>query len=501
MIRLESPLRRVLAVTAGAVLGLTGVVAVAAPASAHATNIDATYRCDTAEGNWVVDWTLRNDYETAATVTQLKTAPVEVQGVVKGLIIPQAEDGRDGEKTGVQIVPGTAKQATVSFTSLWSADGFVDGDNSKTVTFDGTCAPRPEQQQEQDCTKADQARFTHDFGVVDGTWTATVRLNAGIELCDAEPVTLVSYFAPRPKFSTPQYAFDHDSGVIDKQHRSVTLTVEVPDCNTQVDLFFGSKDDIISEIVEHGERYGDKKLGSRGGLGGRSKGKPGFFNGGDKACQQPAVEQVSQCDGSVVLKLSNDGKISKYPVDFTVKAGSFDKTVTVQAGKGKSLTLPAGSGQIVVTAEGFETATFAHQRPEDCELPSVVVESGCDTVVLTVRNPAGGSPVTAKVTYGDKSETVTVAAGMSQKVSFRAGTAKYATVDFPGLGTEPVKATVKRQDCESGGAAGGDDDGHGGGLPVTGPAAAGIAGGAAVLLILGAVLFFVARRRRVTFTA
>lgn len=494
--KLNSPLRRAASVLAGALIGLTGVAVVAAPASAHATEVSGKAVCDTATGTQLVTWTLTNDYDADATVSELKTAPNAVEGLETGLVIPKAEGhgyGRNnGELVVTQKVPGDATEATVSFKSLWAVDGYIDDVNQAAVSLEGPCKA-----DETPCVTAGQATFHHTFGVTEGGSTATVSLDDGIKLCAGEPVTLVSYFAPKPQFSVPQYAFDNDTDTITNEHRSVTLSVDVPDCNTQVDLFFGGEDDIIQEITKDGPRYGDKKLGG-GGLGGRSKGPQGWYNGGKNGCQTPAVEPLSQCDGAVSLNLSNNGQISKYAVDFTVKAGEFSKTVTVAAGKGETVDVPAGSGTITVSADGMKDVVYDWATPADCELPSVIVENDCDAVAITVENPKGVTPATAKITYGGRTETVTVAAGKSEKVSFETGDATFATIEFPGLDVEPIKATLGEVDCEAGGSGGGGDEPS---LPVTGPVAGGIAAGAVVLLIAGGVLFFLARRRKVTFTA
>ncbi|WP_199511822.1 cell wall anchor protein [Nucisporomicrobium flavum] len=494
--KLNSPLRRAATVLAGALIGLGGAAAVTAPASAHASNVSGAAVCDTATGTRIVTWTLTNDYPTDATVADLKTTPTEVEKSAEGnLVIPHAQGRSNGELTLTQQVTGDAKEAAISFRSIWSSDGYEDQDNSAKVDLSEPCAPA-----ETPCVEAGQASFHHRFGVTEKGSTATVSLDDGVKLCEGEPVTLVSYFAPKPQFAVPQYKYDSETGSIDNEHRSVTLNVDVPDCNTQVDLFFGGEDDIIGEITEGGPRYGDKKLGSNGGPGGRSKGPQGWYNGGGKGCQTPAVEPLSQCDGTVQLNLSNTGEISRYAVDFTVKAGDFSQTVTVKPGKGETVTVPAGAGTVTVSAEGMDDVTYDWKAPEDCALPTVIVENDCDTVAITVENPEGVTPATAKITYGGKSETVTVAAGKSEKVTFDAGKATYATVEFPGLDVEPIKATLEKLDCDNGGGAGGGDSDEPG-LPVTGPVAGSIAGGAALLLIAGAVLFITARRRRIRFTA
>ncbi|MEV6601849.1 LPXTG cell wall anchor domain-containing protein [Actinoplanes sp. NPDC051346] len=493
--KLNSPLRRAATVLAGALIGLGGAAVVSAPASAHASNVHGTAVCDTATGTRIVTWTLTNDYPTAATVADLTAAPTAVEKATEGNPTIPPATRRDGELTLTQRVTGNEKEATISFRSIWSSDGYVDENNEGRVDLSEPCAPV-----ETPCVEAGEAAFHHTFGVNGKASTATVSLDDGVKLCEGEPVTLVSYFAPKPQVSVPLYAFDSDTDKITNEQRSVTLTVNVPDCNTQVDLFFGGAEEIITEITNAGPRYGDKMLGGENGLGGRSTGPLGRFNGGSASCHTPKVQPLSQCDGTVALNLSNDGLTDKYPVDFTIKAGEFSKTVTVKTGKGETVEVPAGSGTITVTAEGMDNVVYDWTLPEDCDLPTVIVENDCDTVTITVENPKGVTPATAKITYGDKTESLTTAAGTSEKVSFKAGKATYATIDFPGMDVEPIKATLEKLDCDNGGGGGGGKDDEPT-LPLTGPVAGSIAGGAALLLILGGVLFVMARRRKITFTA
>ena len=505
--KLKSPLKRAATVLAGALIGLTGVTVATGPAGAHAASISGVAGCDTATGTRYVTWTLTNDFGTDATVSELTTAPNPVDGLQDGTVIPKAENDRNGERVVVQkITTAGATEAKVSFKSVWPSDKYTDQLRAATVQLDNPCAPPAET-----CVEAGQAKFTHDFKVTEEGSTATVKLGDGIKLCEGEPVTLVSYFAPKPQFAVPQYKFDSDTGTITNENRSVDLTVDVPKCNTQVDLFFGGEDDIIGEITEGGKRYNDLKLGSDNGLGARSEGEQGWFNGGSKGCQTPAVEPLPQCDGTVAINLSNDGETDKYPIDFTVKAGDFTKTVTVTKGKAETVIVPARAGSITVSAPDMKDVVYDWTPPADCELPSVVVENDCKTVTVTVQNPKGVQEATARVTYGDKVEDVTVAAGKTAKVTFKRGDDKVATIEFLGLDVEPIKATLDKGDCDNGGGegggnGGGDSNGGGGdteepGLPVTGPVAGSIAGVAVLLLIGGGVFFFIARRRKVTFTA
>ena len=118
-----------------------------------------------------------------------------------------------------------------------------------------------------------------------GKSTATVTLNDGVKLCEGEPVTLVSYFSPKPEFSVPQYKYDGDTGKITNEQRSVTLKVDVPECNTQVDLFFGGEEDIIAAITENGPRYATRSSAATAASAVARRARHGWYNGGRKACQ------------------------------------------------------------------------------------------------------------------------------------------------------------------------------------------------------------------------
>jgi hypothetical protein len=381
--------------------------------------------------------------------------------------------------------------------------------------------------------KAD-ATFVHTFEIKGGKATATV--TPSVNLKDAEEVTLVSYFAPKPNFAVPQYVFQSRTGTLEKKDGVVTLEVEVPDCNTQVDLFFGGQKDVLDPL-DGEKRYGNLKLGEKDGLGKRSTGPAGWFNGGNKNCVQPAVQPVPQCDGTVDLQLSNNGALSKYDVTFQVKGTGFEKAVKVAAGKGETVEVPAGAGTITVSADGMTDFTYTWARPETC-VPSAGGVNDCTNVIVTVTNPEGNTPAKADVTYGSETKSTTVAPGASEQVTFPAGEANTATVTYPEIaGTEPVTVEVTKTDCPTEPSTPAseepstpaseepstpaseepsatpsatvsstpvvttpvsDDEPT---LPVTGAAAGGVAGGAALLLIVGAGLFFMARRRKLNFKA
>ncbi|WP_433297084.1 LPXTG cell wall anchor domain-containing protein [Actinoplanes sp. CA-030573] len=369
------------------------------------------------------------------------------------------------------------------------------------------------------CTVADFASSDLTFAE-DGSAVGTFTLKDDAHC--ATDVTLVSYLAPRPDFAVPQYLFANRTARVDSGQKSGSLTVSVPKCNTQVDLFVGGEDTIINPLVENGDRYGARKLQYR--------------NFGASDCVQPAVQAIPNCDGSTDISLSNNGELSGYPVTFEISYNGQKQSVTV--GKGEAtkepIHIPADSGPITVSAKNLETQTITWSRPDTC-LPTATGKNDCTTVTVTVSNPEKNVPAKADVTYGDTTKTVTVAAGASEDVTFPAGEATTAKVDFPDLkGVPALTVDIVKDECSSpspsasasespssspspsasvsastpppasttpAGAPSTTPVSSDSNLPKTGAAASTVAGGAALLLIIGGALFFLARRRKVKFTA
>ncbi|KUL40573.1 hypothetical protein [Actinoplanes awajinensis] len=340
------------------------------------------------------------------------------------------------------------------------------------------------------------------------------------DACAPQEVTLVTYLAPKPNFDVPQYLFAKEKFTFAKQGASNTFKVDLPNCNTQADLFLGGDETVIPELVEGGLRYDKKKIA--------------YWNGGTSNCVQPAVQYTTACDGSTLLNLSNNGTLSAYGVDFTVKYGTETKVVKVAKGASEDLTVPAGSGKITVTADKLETTTIDWALPENCK-PSATAVNDCKVTTVTVNNPAGNGDVPAEVTYNGKTKTVTVPSGKSQTVTFDSATATTsATVKFPETRLQDITVEVTLGECAEpqpstsastsppvslpptaatspsasaststspAAATPSASKTPGGELALTGAAGGSIAGGAVLLLIVGAGLFFMARRRKVNFKA
>ena len=151
---LKSKLRRTTAVVAGSIIGLAGVAFFASPAAAHHSEVQGTATCDTATGEWVVDWTVQTYAEGHAKnyrFVRVESTPAgsPVDGIVH---TPDDADPvfphTDGEPLkGTQRVPGDAKEATLTVQVKWDNDFTEYDPKTGTVTFDGTCsknAPEPQ---------------------------------------------------------------------------------------------------------------------------------------------------------------------------------------------------------------------------------------------------------------------------------------------------------------------------------------------------------------------
>jgi LPXTG-motif cell wall-anchored protein len=504
-VKFKSSLHRTAAVLAGAVIGLAGVVAIAGPASAHTASVKGSTQC--VNGQNVVTWTLNNDWkdDSGAKVENLSLPKggdaVEITS--NGSAGPKLQDGfvllpasrHSSSTVSFTQTVDLAPSATITFDAVWK--DYKSTNNTATVQLKQDCTPPV-----QKCLTADDLKHSHD-AVFNHTFTydeqggATAIINLNdVKLCDDVqiPVTEVSYYAPKPQFSTPQYLFDTSTGVLTNTERTLKLWVDVPKCYTQVDTFFGGPDKIIPTITDNSQLYGADKLGSprtKGHL--YSKGPQAWYNGGSKACVTPASTSVPSCDGTQVINLSNSGK---YEETFTVKYGDQVKTVAVGAGKGESIDVPAGAGTVTVHAEGMDDQTYNWTAPADCALPTATITNTCKDVTVTVTNPKDVTPATATVSYGKETKTLTVAAGASETATFAAGTDTFATIKLSGIDKE-IKAALKKLTCTT---PVGNNSG-GGSLPITGSAGTSIAAGAVILLLAGGVFFFIARRRKVRFTA
>jgi LPXTG-motif cell wall-anchored protein len=121
----KSPLRRTTAVLAGAVLGLAGAVALAAPASAHHPLVSPVSSCvNEKDGSWKVVWKVVNsEKDLAGVVTDVKAQPADkstITGFTADTALPKAGAG---EVTFTQELTAEARGAHVVVKAKWIRDG------------------------------------------------------------------------------------------------------------------------------------------------------------------------------------------------------------------------------------------------------------------------------------------------------------------------------------------------------------------------------------------
>jgi hypothetical protein len=122
---LAKSVRQVLATAAlcAAALGAAGSPAAAAPAQDpwRQISIYVDGDCDTATGEWVVSYTVHNEFNVAATLGNVQTIPADapVTGL-EGVLAPEET------RVGVQRLPAKLNYANIYFAASWH-DGETTG--------------------------------------------------------------------------------------------------------------------------------------------------------------------------------------------------------------------------------------------------------------------------------------------------------------------------------------------------------------------------------------
>ncbi len=397
---LRSSLRRGLAVLAGATLGLIAVGAIASPASAHNASIQGRAECVSATGQYVITWTISNDYRQTAFRGRVNALP---EGSTVDL--PQREIRPYGSIQGVQRLPGNATAAGIELSKVSWEDGTVQDRNlRKVIRLAGTCSkPKPPASPPvtkppgtpppTDCVPADAVEFTHTFNGATGT--ATVSLDGAKPVCAGgdQGFALISYTSSKVPGAALK-KFDSATGVISPAKKKIDLKVKLPPCYTKVYLVWGTA--IIDPISTTGEKYGDSVLGSVGKPGINSKGPLGFFDGGSAECAaRPSVAFANTCD-NVTITLINDGTQPAVFVGAS-KVGDgaykpFSDPVTVDPGKRASLGVnPALPGLSVKVTSGTFSQEHSWTAPAACVTPSPSEE---EEPPNSTPGAGGGLPVT-----------------------------------------------------------------------------------------------------------
>jgi LPXTG-motif cell wall-anchored protein len=214
------------------------------------------------------------------------------------------------------------------------------------------------------------------------------------------------------------------------------------------------------------------------------------FNGTcDEDRPKPHVAFSSACDGSVTVTLSNDAD-ARRSATFTVTGpGGFSQTRTVAPGATPvDVLVPATTaGTISVSIPNSAPATYSWSDPGNCAPVEVSARSTCTELIVQVENPQGNRPRNVTVTSGSETETFTLAAGESKEFTFPGGPGVTATVtvgdksetitwEDPGTCAPPTTTTPP--------------------LPVTGASLTSLIGVGAALVLVGGALLMVLRHRR-----
>ncbi|MEU8287338.1 LPXTG cell wall anchor domain-containing protein [Micromonospora sp. NPDC048905] len=135
----KSPMRRVAAIAAGALIGLTGAATFAGPALAHHTTISGT-ACKTTDGVHRVEWKVENsERDLEATITEVwSPSGTTISGIGGGTKI-----AANGKVTGTQLTT-KGKQLELKVTATWTRNGkLITNTASGTAKLSKNCTTPP----------------------------------------------------------------------------------------------------------------------------------------------------------------------------------------------------------------------------------------------------------------------------------------------------------------------------------------------------------------------
>jgi LPXTG-motif cell wall-anchored protein len=201
-------LRRLTALVGGTLLGLTAVLALAGPASAHHSVVSGEATCDTTTGEWVVTWTVNSVAPEGVDHYKLVKVDLKPDGSTVSNITATTDDTYPHEVgtplVGEQRLPGTATRARLAVQAKWE-NGFEEKyPVGAKVRFGGKCVqdkPKPNASFESACdgsvtvtlTNAEDAKVPAAFTVTAGEFTKDVSVKPG----ESVPVAVPAEFAAK----------------------------------------------------------------------------------------------------------------------------------------------------------------------------------------------------------------------------------------------------------------------------------------------------------------
>ncbi|MEV6365549.1 LPXTG cell wall anchor domain-containing protein [Micromonospora musae] len=346
--------RRVVAVAAGALLGLGGVATFAAPASAHHSELKVTAECDSATGEWVTTWTVTTVAPNG--VQNYKLTKVDAKSRVgKAAATPFTIDGiqelpRKGDeypyKVGEPVV-GTARlagdvtEASLSVRAKWDNKFEENEAKSTSIKFSESCdkvvTPPP-------ATASPKATVTADC-----TGDVAVKLENSEEATKPASFTVTGTDGFSEQ-ATVEPGKDKTVKVPAKNAGKITVTEE-----GQKEPLFDDKPAAAEDCVKPGE---------------------------------PSGGYLSTCD-ELIFEISNPADGKTVTITFTPNKGEA-KTLTVEPGKTGTVAFKAEEGLTVTpTGEGLEeTEPIAWEKPEECDNPAPGQGGGEDEPTLPLTGAA-----------------------------------------------------------------------------------------------------------------
>lgn len=327
MIRPKLSLRRPLAVLGAAVVGLFAAVAVAAPASAHHSEVKVKSEC--VAGEWVVTWTVNSyapgdvkNYKLIDVKAKTFVGTVDSVASITGIAVTEGDSYpyKVGEPlVATQHLPGTTAKASLEVKAKWE-NGFVeDGAKGAFIQLSGTC-------EKDEVPPPATAKPT-------ATVVADCDGNVAVKLKNAEDAT-----APAKFTVTGTDGFKETATVAPGKDD----TVKVPAKNA------GN----IKVTAEGADRalFDDKPAEAKDCI------APG----------EPAGSYQSTCD-ELIFEIANPADGKSVTVTFTPNKGEA-QTVTVAPGETKPVKFPASEGLTVTpSGDGLESPPIAWKKPADCE--------------------------------------------------------------------------------------------------------------------------------------
>ncbi|MET7673170.1 cell wall anchor protein [Micromonospora luteifusca] len=350
----KSPLRRVAAIAAGALIGLTGVGVVASPASAHYSAVSGQAVCDTKTGEWVVTWTVQSKLHYSSKFFQLRTVELTpANTTVTNIKVSERNKypyDVNTPLTGVQRVPGSATQATLAVQAKWDDRYAEDKPVTGKVTFRGKCKmDTPPTTPPASPTPTPSASPTTPPASPTPTPSPTVTPPAAVTIPTA------SFASDCEGAVTVTLANGADATADAK------LTVKATGFSqTYTVKPGGSKSDIVvpAKAGAITVSEGDKKVGEP------------YTWATPEDCVKPGEPQAgfeSTCD-KLVFGFANPENGKAFEVTLTPNKGDVQKR-TVEPGKTVIVEFPASEGLTVTpAAEGLDDTTpIAWEKPADCD--------------------------------------------------------------------------------------------------------------------------------------